>query len=271
MSRRRTSGERAGSEATVVTDTVATQLLHAVDRAVETRWIAAQERARSVDGDRDTRVEAVTEKIRRELGLAGAVSGGTAAVPGVGLGAVAASFAVELTLSTMRLADLILTIAAIHGHDRAEIEERRLWVLSILTYRDGAAGAVAKLAAELAESPAKRGARQLTRRSIRQINSSIGASVVAKYGGRRLVAALGRAIPFGVGAVLGYGMNTRAVTMTSKHAHGFFTDFPISLAAIDTDGQIIEREPTPQHQQPPPRATPRSITPPRPDPATHRG
>lgn len=233
--------ERSATGSSVVRDPVAAQLLDAVDRAVETRWSSAQARARQFDGGREERVDAVTAQIRRELGAAGAASGGTAAIPGVGLGTVAASFAVELGWSTMRLADLILTIAAIHGHDRADLDERRLWVLSILTYRDGAAGAVAKLAAELSDSPTKRGARQLKRRTIRQMNSTIGAGVIAKYGSRRVVAALGRAVPFGVGAVLGYGMNTRAVTMTAKHAHSFFTDFPIAMDAIDTGGVRVDR------------------------------
>ncbi len=224
-------------------ESLAQQMIEAVDRAVETRWAAAQERARSVEGDREQRIEAVTTKIRRELGVAGAASGGASAVPGVGFGTAAATFAVELAWTTVRLADLILTIAAIHGHDRAELEERRMWVLSILTYREGAAGAVARLAAEMAESPARRGARQLTRRTIRRINASLGAGMIAKYGSRRAIAALGRVIPFGVGAALGYGVNTRAVTMTAKHAHGFFTEFPIAMAAIDVDA--VANQPPP--------------------------
>src|SRR6056297_3092818 len=207
--------ERTSSTSSVQRDPVVSQLLDAIDRAVETRWSAAQLRARQFEGGREERVDAATAKIRRELGATGAASGGTAAIPGVGLGTVAASFAVELGWSTVRLADLILTIGVIHGHDRADVDERRLWVLSVLTYRDGAAGAVAKLAAEWTGSPAGRGARRLTHRTIRQMNSTIGASVIAKYGSRRFVAALGRAVPFGIGAVLGYGMNTRAVTMTA--------------------------------------------------------
>lgn len=241
----RIPGNRSASH-----DPVVSQLLDAVDRAVETRWSAAQSRAQQFAGSREERVEAATAKFRRELGAAGAASGGTAAIPGVGLGTVAASFAVELGWSTMRLADLILTIAVIHGHDRADVDERRLWVLSVLTYRDGAAGAVARLATELTGSPGERGARQLTHRTIRQINSTIGAGVISKYGSRRVVAALGRAVPFGIGAAVGYGMNTRVVTMTATHAHSFFTDFPIAMDAIDTDGVRVERA-TPTRSVPP--------------------
>ena len=232
----------APGENTVVRRPVSEQLIDAIDKAVETRWTSAQERARNLPGlDREQRVDAITAKIRRELGAAGAASGGTAAIPGVGLGAASATFAVELGWSTMRLADLILTIASIHGHDRATVDERRMWVLSILTYRQGAAGMVAKLAAEVGETSSRSGVRRLTTSSVRRIIATMGRAVVAKYGARRGVAALGRAVPFGIGAVLGYGMNTRAVSMTAAHAHAFFTEFPITLDAIDTEGRVIPR------------------------------
>ena len=219
----------------MVRASVAEQVIEAVDRAVETRWVAARERARSIDGGRDERVAAVTQRLGREVGLAGAASGGAAAIPGVGFGTVSVGFLFELGWTTMRLADLIMTIAAIHGHDRAGVEERRLWVLSILTYRGGAAGMVAKFTAELAEAPGRHGIRRLSQRSLQRINASIGRVVVRRYGARTGVAALGRAVPFGVGAALGYGINTRAVNTVSRHAHAFFTDFPIALHAIDVD------------------------------------
>lgn len=245
MAQRRSFGRprrSAPGEPSVVGRSVAEQLVEAIDKTVETRWSAAQERARNLPGlDREQRVDALTTKFGRELGAAGAASGGTAAIPGVGFGTATATFAVELGWSTMRLADLILTIAAIHGHDRADVDERRMWVLSILTYRDGAAGMIAKLATEFGETSTRSGARRLTTTSVKRINTTMGRAVLAKYGARRGVAALGRAVPFGIGAVIGYGMNTRVVTITAKHAHAFFTEFPITLDAIDTEGQIIPR------------------------------
>jgi hypothetical protein len=227
----------AGSN-TIVRSSLSAQVLTAVDQAVETRWDAARRRALSIDGaGRDERVDALTNAIRTELGIAGAAAGGAAALPGIGLAATSAAFAVELGWSTLRLADLILTIAAIHGHDRATVDERRMWVLSILTYRDGAAGVVAQLADELAGP--RNTTRTVTRRSLQRMNAIMGRSIVSKYGARRGVAAIGRAVPFGVGAALGYGINARTVTTTAKHAHAFFTNFPISLDAIDVEGTKI--------------------------------
>jgi len=225
---------RAGSD-NVVRATVGQQLIAGVDRAATTRWDAARERAGELQGPRDEQVTIVTARIRRELGLAGAASGGTAAVPGVGLVTVTAAFAAELGWSTVRLTDLIMTIAVIHGHDRATFEERRMWVLSILAYRDGAAGVLAKLVAEFAEAPGRGSMRRLSERSVQKINASVARVVVRRYGTRAGVAAVGRAVPFGVGAALGYGINSRTVAMVSDHTHAFFTDFPIALDAIDVE------------------------------------
>ncbi len=225
---------RAGS-ATVVRTSVGQQLISGVDRAASTRWDATRARAGELQGPRDEQVAVVTARVRRELGLAGAASGGTAAVPGVGLMTATAAFAAELGWSTVRLTDLIMTIAVIHGHDRASFEERRMWVLSILAYRDGAAGVLAKLAAEFAEASGRSSVRRLSERSVQRINASVARVVVRRYGTRAGVAAVGRAVPFGIGAALGYGINSRTVAIVSEHAHAFFTDFPIALTAIDVD------------------------------------
>ncbi|WP_148288512.1 hypothetical protein [Ilumatobacter nonamiensis] len=238
MGRRRTSDDRTprrAGTASVVRATLAQQLIGSVDRATATRWEAAQERADRLEGTRDERVAAVTKSIRREVALAGAASGGTAAVPGVGLGTASAAFAVELAWTTVRLCDLIMTIAVIHGHGRAGLEERRMWILSILTYRDGAAGILAGFVAELAETSGRNGVRRISERTMQRINATVGRVVVGKYGKRAGVAAVGRAVPFGVGAALGYGINSRAVSTVSGHAHSFFSEFPIALEAIDVE------------------------------------
>jgi hypothetical protein len=225
---------RAGT-ADLVRASVGQQLIAGVDRAATTRWDAARQRAGELQGPRDEQVAVVTSRIRRELGLAGAASGGTAAVPGIGLVTTTAAFAAELGWTTVRLTDLIMTIAAIHGHDRATFEERRMWVLSILAYRDGAAGVLTKLVAEFAEASGRGSMRRLSERSIQRINASVARVVVRRYGTRAGVAAVGRAVPFGVGAALGYGINSRTVAVVSENTHAFFTDFPIALDAIDVE------------------------------------
>lgn len=212
------------------------RVLDAIDDGVRQRWEPATTRAAAVSdtGTIADQVRAVTVGFRHELGVAGALAGGAAAVPGVGLAATSTAFAVELAWSTVRLTDLILTIAAIHGHHDASVEERRLWVLSLLTYGDRAARMVDRLADDTIEREAARrpSAPRVTPAEVaRQLNRSLAATVASRYGSKRGAMALGRAVPFGIGAVLGFGMNSYVVKTTARHAHRFFSDLPVVVRA----------------------------------------
>lgn len=67
--------------------------------------------------------------------------------------------------------------------------------------------------------------------TLRALNGAIGRTIVTKYGTKRGVLALGRAIPFGVGAGVGYGLNNYIVRQTTRSTHRFFSDIPRELAA----------------------------------------
>lgn len=209
------------------------RIVAAVEDGVQHRWGPALRRAADAEGDTvEARVRAVTNAFRQELGVAGAAAGGASAVPGVGLATTSATFALELAWSTVRLTDLVLTIAAIHGHRDATIEERRLWVLSILTYGDGATSMVTKLAGELGGGLAGPSGRSVPAETVRQLNKAIGLAIVTRYGTRRGALAVGRAIPFGIGAALGYGLSSYMVKATARHADSFFAALPIRVESI---------------------------------------
>lgn len=216
------------------------RILEAIDDGVEQRWGHARRRAAAIEAaDVEDRIAAVTADFRRELGLAGAAAGGTSAVPGVGIATTSATFAVELAWSTVRLTDLVLTIAALHGHRDATLEERRLWVLSILTYGDGATSMVTRLAGELGRGLGTQAASRIPAETARQLNKALGVAIVTRYGTRRGALALGRMVPFGIGAALGYGLNAYVVKTTARHADSFFARLPVrieSIPATATDG-----------------------------------
>jgi hypothetical protein len=92
-----------------------------------------------------------------------------------------------------------------------------------------------QLVAELAETSGRGTVRRVSERSIQKINASVARVVVRRYGTRAGVAAIGRAVPFGVGAALGYGISSRTATLVGEHTHEFFTGFPIALTAIDVE------------------------------------
>ena len=224
---------RSGSSS--IHHTVGQKILASIDEGVESRWGPALERAALTEAATvQGRVDLVTASFRHELGVAGAAAGGTSAVPGVGLGTASAAFVLELGWSTIRLTDLVLTIAALHGHRDATLDERRLWVLSILTYGDGATSMVTRLAGELGRGLGSQATSHIPAETIRQLNKAMGTAIVARYGTRRGAVALSRAVPFGIGAALGYGLNSYVVKATARHADSFFGKLPARDTSIPT-------------------------------------
>lgn len=215
-------------------DMAGKRILDAVDQAVTSRWEPAQRRAKPFEG---REVEASIQEIRRtfrtELGVAGAAAGGAAAVPGSVAPGVAAGLA-EIGWSTVRLTDMILTIAVVHGHERASVEERRAWVLSVLAYGDAAAGTFSKVAAETAKGVGAKATKAIPTSVLQSVNRTIGRTIVTKYGTKRGAIALGRLLPLGVGAGIGYGLNSLLVVQVSRHADKFFRSLPPALAAPDS-------------------------------------
>lgn len=224
---------RFGSRSTarVVTtnlpETLARRVVESVDEGVERRWEPARLRAGKIEGvDIEQRVSIATASFRREIGAAGAAAGGTAALPGVGTAASAATVVVELGWSTIRLTDLILTIAALHGHRSASVEERRMWVLSVMAYGGSASAAVSRLASEMGLGLGRHAAGSIPADNLRQLNRTLAAHLVTRYGARRGAVAIGRLVPFGIGAALGYGLNSYTVKATARHADEFFAKMP---------------------------------------------
>lgn len=214
-------------------------VLGAVDRAVEHRWDAAVARARVLPaGPVDDRVEQATAAIVAELTLIGAASGGAAAVPGAGTATALATTAADLGWFTLRISDLILTIAAVHGHVGASVEERRSWILSVLAFGDEAAPGLAGVLAEICPGLRSRaaGGGGLSAATLVAVNRRLARSVATRYGTRRGAAALGRILPFGIGAAVGGTTNYFGARAVARHAHELFRALP-GAGAIVVEGR----------------------------------
>lgn len=215
--RRRRSGddEPQGSAAAI---------LRAVDGAVEQRWEAAKRRAESVEGPTEQRVTELTRLITREVTAVGALTGGAAAVPGVGTATALGTTAADFAFFTARAGDLILSIAAVHGHTDATVEERRMWVLAVLTFGPSAGTKVAALTRETGFGAGNTVTSRIPGELWRRVNRSIAKRIVTKYGTRRGVVALGRALPFGFGAAIGGGGNYLLIRSIARQADTFFRE-----------------------------------------------
>jgi hypothetical protein len=201
-------------------------VLGVVGNAVDTRWDAARAVAASAEGTTEReRVHAVTTRYVRQLAAVGAAAGGTAAVPGVGTIAALGAATAEVGVFAHRAAEMILAIGAAHGHEGADGEERRAWVLAVLTFGESAAAELGAVSAALA-SEAAAGAARDGSSWFESVNRYLGRKLLARWGARRGVRWLGRLLPFGIGAAFGAGTNYAIARRLAHHADRFFANLP---------------------------------------------
>jgi hypothetical protein len=209
-------------------------VLSSVDSAIESQWNASKERALRLQGDSiDDKIKALGKLYAYEMGTVGAVTGAAATVPAIGTAAAFSAGVAEFGWFTVRMSELILTIAALHGHTQPTIEERRAWILSILIFGDGAVAGFNKLAAEVGKGLGKKATVKMPMTVLKGINSAFGRTIVTKYGTKRGVIALGTALPFGLGAVVGGTANYTGVRLLARHANKFFKNLPYETVVVE--------------------------------------
>ena len=210
-------------------------VLVAVDKAVEARWEPARRNAAATTGTTAERVAQLRRTFARELATVGAATGGIAALPAAGTATALATGVAEISWFTARSADLILAIAAVHGHTEPSVEERRLWLLSVLAFGDEAATMVNRLASEVGKGLGKKANDRISGEALKSINRAIGRTIVTRYGKKRGVIALGTALPFGVGAAIGGGANYALTRGIARHADSFFRALPRVLIDVESN------------------------------------
>lgn len=224
---------------------ISQNVLAAIDEVSSQRWDAATRRADALPGTiRPEKITALTDSFSRELGAAGAAAGAAAVAPTVGTAATLLATTAELGWFTARAGDLILTIAALHGHPDPSVDERRAWVLAVLIYgssaRDGFARAINEASTGL--SPVSN--RRLSMTTLQTANRVMARSLLRRYGSRRGIIAVGRALPVGIGAVIGGTANYLAIRTLARHADEFFARLPysaIDVASVDVTGRQLPR------------------------------
>ncbi len=204
-------------------DEITRTILDAVHTAAETRWEPAQERAAGLFGvTHEQRLIAVRKHFQKELVGLGTATGAVAALPGAGTATAIGVGLADIGWVTVRNADLIFTIAALHGHTEADVEERTAWVLAVLVFGDAAAASFEALARELG----KKAASVATSATMKKMNRIMAKKVFKSYGTKKGVLALGKALPFGVGAVFGGVSSNRALKALIHDADVFFARIP---------------------------------------------
>lgn len=142
---------------------------------------------------------------------AGVVASLPGAIPGLGTAAQlavgGASISAETWLMLRNLTTLQLLVAALHGHDPAA-PERKDELLITWGLTTGAVVPAKEAGKRVGTKIATKQFNQhVSGALLRKINQKLGTTVFTKWGTKRGGIALGRLIPFGVGALVGGGMN----------------------------------------------------------------
>jgi hypothetical protein len=214
------------------------RMLDTIDEVSSNRWDAATRRASALPGGiRPEKIKALTDSLARELGATGAAAGAAAVAPAVGTAATMLATTAELGWFTARAGDLILTIAAAHGRPEPTVDERRAWVLAVLIYGSSARDGFTRVINEAAWGTAPVVNSRVPLVTLQAANLLMSRSLLRRYGSRRGIIAVGRALPIGVGAFIGGSANYIAIRTLARNADEFFTRLPYS--AIDVDSTDV--------------------------------
>lgn len=155
------------------------------------------------------------------VATSGAVAGGVAALPAVGVpGGVAAAVA-DVGAFTTATAVFVLAVATVHGIDVEDLERRKALLLAVLA-GPGGAGVIERLAGRSGGYWGRRVTEAIPIQTIRQINRVLGPNVVTKYGTKQGIFVIGKMAPFGIGASIGAAGNTVMARMAVAAARSAF-------------------------------------------------
>ena len=157
----------------------------------------------------------------------GAAVGGAAAAPGVGTGVALALSAGEAFSSLELSALFALSIAEVHGVRIDEVERRRTIVMGIMLGGSGSA-TITKVAERTGQHWGRQVVAKVPVQTLRQINKVLGKHFITKYGAKQGIIVLGRAAPFGIGAVIGGGANAALATLAVRAGRRAFGPPPTS-------------------------------------------
>lgn len=151
----------------------------------------------------------------------GAASGGAATLPGVGTATSLASGAAEIAAFVSTTAMYVLALAEIYDVPTEGPQVRRALVLTVLL------GELGETALAGGEIEAKHWARVLGRNAskdtARALNARVTHLFMARFGAKQGALAVGRALPFGIGAGVGAAGNAalgRSVIRSARRAFG---------------------------------------------------
>lgn len=169
----------------------------------------------------------------------GSAVGATAAIPGLGTVAVLGAAAAETAFYLEAAALFTLGVAAVHGIEAADHDQRRALVLAVALGGEGA-----KIVERTVGKTGKHWGKLLGGKipGVKSMNESLLQSFMKKYALKRGALLLGKAVPAGIGAVIGGVGNRTLGKRTIDNARKAFGPPP---ATWPPTHRIVDADPFP--------------------------
>ncbi|KAA8741129.1 hypothetical protein FK256_00060 [Actinomyces johnsonii] len=185
-----------------------TALERALDKAIAIPAARIEERAARMRRDRPGAdaaelVEMAASRFRRDAGLSSGAVGASAALPAISTGAAAALTVGQSAAFIASAVTYVLTVAEIQGIHVVDAERRRALVLSALLGKEGSEAVQGQLGLSTMFWAAQV-LMQMPLPTVKSINARLIKRVAKRSAAKGGALALGRLIPFGIGAAIGW-------------------------------------------------------------------
>ena len=185
-----------------------TALERALDKAIAIPASRIEERVARMRRDRPGAdaaelVELAGARFRRDAGLSSGAVGASAAIPAIGTGAAAALTVGQSAAFMASAVTYVLTVAEIQGVHVVDADRRRALVLSALLGKEGSEAVQGQLGLS-SMFWAAQVLMQMPLPSVKSINARLIKRVAKRSAAKGGALALGRLLPFGIGAAIGW-------------------------------------------------------------------
>ena len=185
-----------------------TALERALDKALAIPAARIEERVARMRRDRPGAdaaelVEMAASRFRRDAGLSSGAVGASAAIPAISTGAAAALTVGQSAAFIASAVTYVLTVAEIQGVHVVDTERRRALVLSALLGKEGSEAVQGQLGLS-SMFWAAQVLMQMPLPSVKSINARLIKRVAKRSAAKGGALALGRLLPFGIGAAIGW-------------------------------------------------------------------
>lgn len=220
-----------------MSETRASALERALDKAIAIPARSIEDNVLRMRRDRpgaDTAelVELAAERFRTESGLTSAAVGASAALPAVGTGTAAALTVGQTTVFLASAVKYVLTVAELQGLRVVTPERRRALVLSALMGRDGSEAIQGSLGLSTLYWAAQALA-QMPLPTVRSINAQLVKRLARRSAVRGGALALGRLIPFGIGAAIGWSGGRALANQIIEGTHAALGPAPEEIVVYE--------------------------------------